>query len=53
MNANDMMTAQNLINSINENVEVKVIKKDRGLLERKETEEQVILTEDNRRVLLG
>jgi hypothetical protein len=42
-----------LIESINEEQKVKYIKRDRGLLERTENEEKIILAEDNRQVLLG
>ena len=53
MNANLINNAEQLIESINEEQRVKYIKKDRGLLERKENEEKIILAEDNRQVLLG
>lgn len=53
MNANLMNSAEHLIESINEEQRVKFVKRDRGLLERTENEEKIILTEDNRQVLLG
>ena len=53
MNANQINNAEVLINSINEQQQVKYLKKDKGLLERTENEEKVILTEDNRQILLG
>lgn len=53
MNANLMNSAEHLIESINEEQKVKIVKRDRGLLERTENEEKIILTEDNRQVLLG
>ena len=53
MNANLINNAEQLIESINEEQKVKYIKRDRGLLERTENEEKIILTEDNRQVLLG
>ena len=55
MDANAMNNANRLIQSINESTtntaNVKYIKKDRGLLERKACEEKIILQEDNRQVL--
>ena len=54
MNANQINNAANLIESINEEQQrVKIVKKDRGLLERTQNEDKIILTEDNRQVLLG
>ena len=53
MNANLINNAEQLIESINEEQKVKYIKRDRGLLERTENEEKIILAEDNRQVLLG
>ena len=47
-----MNNAQNILDSMSTPVTIKRIKKDAGLLERKESE-QIILTEDNRQVLLG
>ena len=54
MNANVLNNAQSIIESINgERKNVKFIKRERGLMERQEMEEKVILTEDNRQILLG
>lgn len=53
MNANVINNAEKLIESISKGEKVKFIKKDRGLLERTENEEKIILAEDNRQVLLG
>lgn len=53
MNANMINNAEILINDINSTKNVKVVKKDKGLLEKKNSEETIIITEDNRRVLLG
>lgn len=53
MNANLINNAEQLIESINTEQKVKYIKRDRGLLERTENEEKIILAEDNRQVLLG
>lgn len=52
-NSNNISKADSIINTINGTNSVKkYIKKENGLLERKENEE-VILMEDNRRVLFG
>lgn len=53
MDANLINNAQNLINGLNEEEQVKYIKKEKGLLERNENTEKVILTEDNRQVIFG
>lgn len=53
LNSNNLENAQNIVNSLNRN-NVKFIRKDSGLIERKNNnEEKVILTEDNRQVLFG
>lgn len=53
MNANNITNAENLINNIN-GQKIKYVKKDKGLMERKDGEnEKVILMEDNREILLG
>ncbi len=53
-NSNNMQKADELIKSINDKKKnVKIIKKEQGLLEREEVEEKVILSEDNRQVLFG
>ena len=51
INENKINNAANIIDSM-ENVTVKRVKKDNGLLERSQSE-KIILVEDNRQVLLG
>lgn len=55
LNSNNMNQAESLINEINEkNSNVKIIRKERGLMERDNSkEDKVILTEDNRQILFG
>ena len=55
LNSNNMSQAESLINEINEkNSNVKIISKERGLMERDNSkEDKVILTEDNRQILFG
>ena len=55
LNSNNMSQAESLINEINEkNGNVKIIRKERGLMERDNSKEhKVILTEDNRQILFG
>ena len=53
MNANLMNNAECLIESINEEAKVKIVKRDRGLLESTDNQEKIILTEDHRHALLG
>lgn len=53
-NANDMRNAQDILNNLENNQNVKVIKKDKGLIARESIEnKKVILAEDNRQILLG
>jgi hypothetical protein len=53
-NANDMRNAQDILNSLENNQNVKVVKKDKGLIARESVEnKKVILAEDNREILLG
>ena len=52
VNGNNISNAQNLINGMGQKT-VKVVKSDRGLIERKDLEDKVILVEDNRQVLFG
>ena len=53
-NSNDMAKATSIINSFGDNVKVKRVKKDNGLIERAEySNEKIIIAEDNRRVLFG
>lgn len=55
LNSNNMSQAESLINEINgKNGNVKIIRKERGLMERDSSkEDKVILTEDNRQILFG
>lgn len=55
LNSNNMSQAESLINEINEKKSnVKVIRKERGLMERDNSkEDKVILAEDNRQILFG
>ena len=54
LNENKFANAQNLLNSIGGAAKVKRIRKEAGLIERAELEnEKIILTEDNRQVLFG
>lgn len=54
LNENKIADAQNLLNSIGGATKVKRIRKERGLIERAEMDdEKIILTEDNRQVLFG
>ena len=52
VNGNNISNAQNIINGMSEK-KVKVVKADKGLIERKDLEDKVILVEDNRQVLFG
>ena len=53
INANKMQDAQSLIDNLT-GKKVKYIKKDAGLIERASLkDEKIILTEDNRQILLG
>jgi len=55
VNSNNMQKAASLINEMNGNRNnVKVIRKERGLLEKdNSSEDRVILAEDNRQILFG
>ena len=54
LNENNFANAQNLLNSIGGAKNVKRIRKEAGLIERTQLEnEKIILTEDNRQVLFG
>lgn len=55
VNSNNMQKAASLINEMNGNKNnVKVIRKERGLLEKdNSSEDRVILAEDNRQILFG
>lgn len=54
-NSNDMARANSIINSLDDsNVRIKRIKRDNGLIERtNKDDEKIILAEDNRQVLFG
>lgn len=53
INSNSIENAQSIIDSLGAN-NVKRIKADRGLIEReKMNDDKIILTEDNRQILLG
>jgi hypothetical protein len=55
MNANNLNRAANIVSEMaGDKPNVKVIKKERGLLEREEMEnEKIILAEDNRQLIFG
>ena len=52
MDGNNMRNAEELVGKLNTQ-KVKYVKKDKGLIERKNKEENIILTEDNRQILFG
>lgn len=53
INSNKMENAQAIVDSLNAH-KVKIIKKEDGLLEREKMDDnKVILSEDNRQILLG
>lgn len=52
LNENKIANAENILNSTKKE-NIKIVKRDNGLLERSTLENKVILTEDNRQVLLG
>lgn len=52
--SNKMAAAEELVNSFADTkATVKVVKKDKGLIERSVNDSKVIITEDNRQVLFG
>lgn len=54
MNSNNLENAQAIISSLSSKGNVKYIKKEQGLIERsKNDDSKIILTEDNRQILLG
>ena len=54
LNENKFADAQSILSSIGGATNVKRIRRDRGLIERTQLEdEKIILTEDNRQVLFG
>lgn len=53
LNENNFANAQNLLNSLGGDKKIKRIRKEAGLIERAQSDEKIILTEDNRQVLFG
>ena len=54
LNSNNINKAEMIIEDLSDNNKiVKKIKKDRGLMERSEVEQKIILEEDNRQVIFG
>lgn len=53
INSNAMYKAQSIIDGIGNNSNIKRVKKDRGLMERSEASEKIILEEDNRMIMFG
>jgi hypothetical protein len=52
INENKIEKANDILNSMSKNSNIKRVRKDNSLLERNENE-KIILVEDNRQVLLG
>ena len=53
LNSNKINEAEQIINGLTDNKVVKKVTKDRGLMERSEVEQNIILEEDNRQVIFG
>lgn len=54
INENKIADAESILNNMqNVKPSVKVVKKDKGLFEKYETAEKIIITEDNKQLLLG
>ncbi len=54
INENKISDAEEILQLMqNKQPKVKVVKKDKGLFERVESTEKIILTEDNKQLLLG
>lgn len=54
INENKISDAEEILQLMqNKQPKVKVVKKDKGLFERVESAEKIILTEDNKQLLLG
>lgn len=54
INENKIADAESILNNMqNVKPSVKVVKKDKGLFEKYESAEKIILTEDNKQLLLG
>lgn len=53
-NSNKIANAESILNSMGYSGKVKIIKKEAGLLERENMDDnKIILAEDNRQILLG
>ena len=53
LNENNFASAQSLLDGIGARPNVKRVRREAGLIERKQDDEKVILMEDNRQVLFG
>lgn len=53
MNSNSICRAESIINSMANGATIKRVKRDRGLMERSDSEQKIILEEDNRQVIFG
>ena len=54
INENKIADAESILNNMqNVKPSVKVVKKDKGLFEKYESAEKIIITEDNKQLLLG
>jgi len=53
-NSNNIAEAERILNGMGYTAKVKYLKKDKGLLEKENNnDEKIILAEDNRQILLG
>ena len=54
INENKIADAESILNNMqNVKPSIKVVKKDKGLFEKYESAEKIIITEDNKQLLLG
>jgi hypothetical protein len=55
LDGNKINKANQLVNSLiaNDNVQVKKVRKDKGLIEKANIENKVIIVEDNRQIICG
>ena len=54
VNSNKLDKAENLINNISNNTNIKRVKSEKGLIEKTEaSKDKVILVEDNRQIICG
>lgn len=54
INENKLSQAESILNGMeHKQPSVKVVKKDKGLFERYENAEKIVITEDNKQLLLG